>query len=60
MATAAGTSIASMMSQGGILGVQITWTCDLDESATSCTPVIEFSRLDNPNSTVPLAGSSGR
>lgn len=42
----------SVVAAGSILAVQLDWTCDLDKSSTACVPTWEFSRLDDPNSTV--------
>lgn len=33
--------------QGGVIGVQIRWDCNLDLSEKSCVPQYTFRRLDN-------------
>lgn len=35
--------------QGGILGIIIDWSCDLDWWARKCNPQYSFRRLDNKN-----------
>ncbi|KAK2827535.1 hypothetical protein Q7C36_018461 [Tachysurus vachellii] len=37
----------TMAVQGGVMGVQIRWDCDLDLSEKSCVPQYTFRRLDN-------------
>ncbi|XP_058272022.1 P2X purinoceptor 4a isoform X2 [Hemibagrus wyckioides] len=37
----------TMAVQGGVMGVQIRWDCDLDLSEKSCIPQYAFRRLDN-------------
>ncbi|MCJ8741070.1 hypothetical protein PDJAM_G00066430 [Pangasius djambal] len=37
----------TMAVQGGVMGVQIRWDCDLDLSEKSCVPQYAFRRLDN-------------
>ncbi|XP_043924586.1 P2X purinoceptor 4-like isoform X2 [Protopterus annectens] len=38
-----------MAVQGGVMGIQIKWDCDLDKSASKCIPEYSFRRLDNKN-----------
>ncbi|RXM35723.1 hypothetical protein EOD39_3934 [Acipenser ruthenus] len=33
--------------QGGVMGIQIKWDCDLDQSVSKCVPQYTFRRLDN-------------
>lgn len=37
------------MLKGGIIGIFIDWSCDLDFSERFCIPKYSFSRLDNKN-----------
>ncbi|XP_068101314.1 P2X purinoceptor 4 [Hyperolius riggenbachi] len=43
----AGESFQDMAIQGGVMGIQISWNCDLDKKHTSCVPKYSFRRLDN-------------
>lgn len=33
--------------QGGVMGLQINWNCDLDKAASHCVPKYTFRRIDN-------------
>ncbi|XP_061417047.1 P2X purinoceptor 4-like [Lethenteron reissneri] len=43
----AGLTYQKFSKKGGVLGVLISWTCDLDRGADSCNPMYSFRRLDN-------------
>ncbi|XP_053864229.1 P2X purinoceptor 5 isoform X2 [Malaclemys terrapin pileata] len=43
----AGNNFQDMASEGGVIGIQIEWDCDLDKAASECNPHYSFSRLDN-------------
>ncbi|XP_063820492.1 P2X purinoceptor 4 [Pseudophryne corroboree] len=43
----AGESFQNMAIQGGVMGIQISWNCDLDKRHTYCVPKYSFRRLDN-------------
>ncbi|XP_036251019.1 P2X purinoceptor 5 isoform X1 [Molothrus ater] len=43
----AGGDFQDMASQGGVIGIQIEWNCDLDKAPSECNPHYSFSRLDN-------------
>ncbi|XP_006167686.1 P2X purinoceptor 5, partial [Tupaia chinensis] len=43
----AGSSFQDIAVEGGVIGIQIEWNCDLDKAASVCTPQYSFSRLDN-------------
>ncbi|XP_077168034.1 P2X purinoceptor 5 isoform X1 [Paroedura picta] len=43
----AGSNFQEMASEGGVIGIQIEWDCDLDRAASECNPQYSFSRLDN-------------
>ncbi|XP_045152686.1 P2X purinoceptor 4 isoform X1 [Echinops telfairi] len=45
--TSAGHSFQDMAVEGGIMGIQIRWDCNLDWAATLCLPRYSFRRLDN-------------
>nr|ACO09192.1 P2X purinoceptor 4 [Osmerus mordax] len=47
MTTEAGEDFQTMAVHGGIMGVQISWFCDLDLPASWCVPKYTFRRLDN-------------
>ncbi|XP_027646878.2 P2X purinoceptor 5 isoform X2 [Falco peregrinus] len=36
-----------MALEGGVIGIQIEWNCDLDKAPSECNPHYSFSRLDN-------------
>lgn len=36
--------------QGGVMGLQINWDCNLDRAASHCVPRYSFRRLDNKDS----------
>lgn len=39
-----------MFTQGGVLGIFVDWSCDLDWSGgDKCNPKYSFRRLDNKN-----------
>ncbi|XP_044286148.1 P2X purinoceptor 5 isoform X2 [Varanus komodoensis] len=43
----AGNNFQEMASEGGVIGIQISWNCDLDKAASQCNPQYSFSRLDS-------------
>uniref|UniRef100_F6ZCV5 P2X purinoceptor n=1 Tax=Xenopus tropicalis TaxID=8364 RepID=F6ZCV5_XENTR len=43
----AGETFSDMAVQGGVMGIQINWDCDLDWKLTYCVPKYSFRRLDN-------------
>lgn len=43
----AGESFQEMAVLGGVMGIQISWHCDLDKKHTYCVPKYSFRRLDN-------------
>uniref|UniRef100_UPI00398F6FA4 P2X purinoceptor 2 n=1 Tax=Pristiophorus japonicus TaxID=55135 RepID=UPI00398F6FA4 len=43
----AGETFDNLSKMGGILGVMISWTCDLDKAASECNPHYSFRRLDS-------------
>ncbi|XP_010157745.1 PREDICTED: P2X purinoceptor 5 isoform X2 [Eurypyga helias] len=43
----AGSDFQEMASEGGVIGIQIEWNCDLDKAPSECNPHYSFSRLDN-------------
>ncbi|KAM9621949.1 P2X purinoceptor 4 isoform 1-T1 [Trichechus inunguis] len=43
----AGHSFQDMAVEGGIIGIQIKWECNLDRAAALCLPSYSFRRLDN-------------
>uniref|UniRef100_A0A8C3S7L5 P2X purinoceptor n=1 Tax=Chelydra serpentina TaxID=8475 RepID=A0A8C3S7L5_CHESE len=43
----AGNNFQDMASEGGVIGIQIEWDCDLDKPPSECNPHYSFSRLDN-------------
>ncbi|KAM7018312.1 P2X purinoceptor 4a-like [Tautogolabrus adspersus] len=47
----AGEDFQDMAVKGGILGIIIDWSCDLDWWAGKCVPKYSFRRLDNKNPT---------
>ncbi|XP_065424161.1 P2X purinoceptor 4 isoform X2 [Chrysemys picta bellii] len=47
---AAGQNFQEMAVEGGVMGVQINWNCDLDKPASYCVPKYTFRRLDNKDS----------
>ncbi|XP_047449069.1 P2X purinoceptor 4b isoform X2 [Mugil cephalus] len=47
IASEAGEDFQEMAVKGGILGILIDWTCDLDWWARKCYPKYSFRRLDN-------------
>ncbi|XP_074527039.1 P2X purinoceptor 4a-like [Halichoeres trimaculatus] len=49
MVSEAGEEFEDMAVKGGILGIIIDWSCDLDWWAGQCSPKYSFRRLDNKN-----------
>ncbi|KAG7263004.1 hypothetical protein CRUP_016521, partial [Coryphaenoides rupestris] len=47
IASDAGEDFQDMAVKGGVLGIFIDWTCDLDLWAAECRPKYSFKRLDN-------------
>ncbi|XP_066544813.1 P2X purinoceptor 4b isoform X1 [Amia ocellicauda] len=45
----AGEDFQKMAVEGGVMGIQIRWDCDLDKSDSKCVPTYTFRRLDNKN-----------
>ncbi|XP_042685927.1 P2X purinoceptor 5 isoform X3 [Centrocercus urophasianus] len=43
----AGNDFQEMALEGGVIGIQIEWNCDLDKAPSECNPHYSFSRLDN-------------
>ncbi|KAG8597725.1 hypothetical protein GDO81_002369 [Engystomops pustulosus] len=43
----AGESFKDMAVLGGVMGIQISWNCDLDKKHTYCVPKYSIRRLDN-------------
>ncbi|XP_068939340.1 P2X purinoceptor 5 isoform X3 [Petaurus breviceps papuanus] len=42
-----GNDFQEMALEGGVIGIEIQWDCDLDRDASACNPQYSFSRLDN-------------
>ncbi|KAM8976729.1 P2X purinoceptor 5 [Pelodytes ibericus] len=42
-----GSNFQDMAIEGGVIGIQIEWNCDLDKAASECHPDYSFTRLDN-------------
>uniref|UniRef100_A0A8C0Q8B6 P2X purinoceptor n=1 Tax=Canis lupus familiaris TaxID=9615 RepID=A0A8C0Q8B6_CANLF len=42
-----GSDFQKIAQQGGVIGIQIEWDCDLDKAPSECNPHYSFSRLDN-------------
>ncbi|XP_020923332.1 P2X purinoceptor 5 isoform X3 [Sus scrofa] len=42
-----GSNFREMAVQGGVIGIQIEWDCDLDRPPSECNPRYYFNRLDN-------------
>ncbi|XP_059910738.1 P2X purinoceptor 4b isoform X2 [Gadus macrocephalus] len=51
----AGEEFQVMAVEGGVLGILIDWTCDLDLWASQCLPKYSFRRLDDNNKSRVLA-----
>ena len=50
---AAGQNYSEIAFKGGVINVDISWSCDLDHDFLShCKPVYEFSRLDDPQAKI--------
>ncbi|XP_044525416.1 P2X purinoceptor 5 [Gracilinanus agilis] len=43
---ASGNDFQEMALEGGVIGIQIEWDCDLDQAPSACKPQYSFSRLD--------------
>ncbi|KAL4835253.1 hypothetical protein H8958_018104 [Nasalis larvatus] len=43
----AGSDFQDIALEGGVIGINIEWNCDLDKTASECHPHYSFSRLDN-------------
>ncbi|XP_041080000.1 P2X purinoceptor 4-like isoform X2 [Polyodon spathula] len=43
----AGEDFQEIAVEGGVMGIQIKWDCDLDQSVSRCVPQYTFRRLDN-------------
>ncbi|XP_078277765.1 P2X purinoceptor 4a isoform X2 [Rhinoraja longicauda] len=53
MVREAGENFQELSVQGGVMGILIEWTCNLDRPASECVPVYNFRRLDkSPNKAV--------
>ncbi|XP_077164206.1 P2X purinoceptor 4 [Paroedura picta] len=50
MVVAAGQDFQEMAVEGGVMGLQISWNCNLDKSASRCVPKYSFRRIDNKDS----------
>uniref|UniRef100_A0ACB8FZR6 P2X purinoceptor 4 n=1 Tax=Sphaerodactylus townsendi TaxID=933632 RepID=A0ACB8FZR6_9SAUR len=50
MTDAAGQDFQEMAVQGGVMGLQINWDCDLDKPYSRCVPKYSFRRIDNKDS----------
>ncbi|XP_019515361.1 PREDICTED: P2X purinoceptor 5 [Hipposideros armiger] len=42
-----GSNFQEIALQGGVIGIQIEWDCDLDKAPSECNPRYHFSRLDS-------------
>ncbi|XP_063811900.1 P2X purinoceptor 5 isoform X1 [Pseudophryne corroboree] len=42
-----GNEFQDMAMEGGVIGIQIEWDCNLDKDASECHPQYSFTRLDN-------------
>ncbi|XP_053562074.1 P2X purinoceptor 5 isoform X2 [Bombina bombina] len=42
-----GSDFQEMALEGGVIGIQIEWNCDLDRDTSECHPYYSFTRLDN-------------
>ncbi|XP_030899431.2 P2X purinoceptor 5 isoform X1 [Melopsittacus undulatus] len=51
----AGSDFQEMASEGGVIGIQIEWNCDLDKAPSECNPHYSFSRLDNKFAEKPIS-----
>ncbi|XP_078468228.1 P2X purinoceptor 5-like [Lampetra planeri] len=56
---AAGEDFHSLAVEGGVIGVQIEWSCNLDRPASECHPVYSFNRLDAARPHLNASSSSG-
>ncbi|XP_063171352.1 P2X purinoceptor 4 [Candoia aspera] len=50
MVEAAAQNFQEMAVEGGVMGLQIRWDCDLDKPASRCVPKYSFRRIDNKDS----------
>ncbi|XP_030643978.1 P2X purinoceptor 3b [Chanos chanos] len=39
-------NFTTLANKGGVIGIKITWNCDLDKSEENCNPAYSFTRLD--------------
>ncbi|XP_012581624.1 PREDICTED: P2X purinoceptor 5 isoform X1 [Condylura cristata] len=46
MVSWAGSNFQELALQGGVIGIQIEWDCDLDKAPSECNPRYSFNRLD--------------
>uniref|UniRef100_A0A8C5RYM0 Purinergic receptor P2X 4 n=1 Tax=Laticauda laticaudata TaxID=8630 RepID=A0A8C5RYM0_LATLA len=46
----AGQNFQEMAIEGGVMGLQIRWDCNLDKSASRCVPKYSFRRIDKKDS----------
>ncbi|CAH1232931.1 P2RX4 [Branchiostoma lanceolatum] len=52
MVKEANQNFTALAEQGGIIGISITWDCNLDYSSSYCLPKYSFTRLDKADSKV--------
>eukprot|EP00058_Branchiostoma_floridae_P020335 XP_002605825.1 hypothetical protein BRAFLDRAFT_84310 [Branchiostoma floridae] len=52
MVKEANQDFTALAEQGGIIGISITWDCNLDYSSSHCLPKYSFTRLDKADSKV--------
>ncbi|XP_044296546.1 P2X purinoceptor 4 isoform X2 [Varanus komodoensis] len=50
MVEAAAQDFQEMAVEGGVMGLQINWNCNLDRAASHCVPKYSFRRIDNKDS----------
>jgi P2X purinoceptor 4 len=43
------TNFTEISTNGGVVGIEIAWNCDLDWKLERCNPKYSFRRLDDPN-----------
>ncbi|XP_051924924.1 P2X purinoceptor 7 isoform X3 [Hippocampus zosterae] len=51
----AGENFSTMAVEGGVIGIQIKWDCDLDHLTRRCLPAYSFRRLDQKESNKTLS-----
>ncbi|XP_073874337.1 P2X purinoceptor 5 isoform X11 [Macaca fascicularis] len=56
----AGSDFQDIALEGGVIGINIEWNCDLDKAASECHPHYSFSRLDNKLSNSASSGYNFR